>query len=87
MSTVNLKYGKTSIEIDLDGAKSIDTLVEKPMREIEDIEKEFRYSIEDGVIGALPLKDLIKSDDKVTVIISDLTRFWMRQDIIFPLKI
>lgn len=85
MSTVNLKYGKTSIEIDLDGAKSIDTLVEKPMREIEDIEKEFRYSIEDGVIGALPLKDLIKSDDKVTVIISDLTRFWMRQDIICSL--
>ena len=87
MSTVNLKYGKTSIEIDLDGAKSIDTLVEKPMREIEDIEKEFRYSIEDGVIGALPLKDLIKSDDKVTVIISDLTRFWMRQDIICRLLV
>lgn len=87
MSTVNLKYGKTSIEIDLDGAKSIDTLVEKPMREIEDIEKEFRYSIEDGVIGALPLKDLIKSNDKVTVIISDLTRFWMRQDIICSLLV
>lgn len=87
MSTVNLKYGKTSIEIDLDGAKSIDTLVEKPMREIDDIEKEFRYSIEDGVIGALPLKDLIKSDDKVTVIISDLTRFWMRQDIICSLLV
>ena len=87
MSTVNLKYGKTSIEIDVDGAKSIDTLVEKPMREIEDIEKEFRYSIEDGVIGALPLKDLIKSDDKVTVIISDLTRFWMRQDIICSLLV
>ena len=87
MSTVNLKYGKTSIEIDLDGAKSIDTLVEKPMREIEDIEKEFRYSIEDGVIGALPLKDLIKSDDKVTVIISHLTRFWMRQDIICSLLV
>ena len=87
MSTVNLKYGKTSIEIDLDGAKSIDTLVEKPMREIEDIEKEFRYSIEDGVIGVLPLKDLIKSDDKVTVIISDLTRFWMRQDIICSLLV
>ena len=71
----------------MDGAKSIDTLVEKPMREIEDIEKEFRYSIEDGVIGALPLKDLIKSDDKVTVIISDLTRFWMRQDIICSLLV
>lgn len=87
MSTVNLKYGKTSIEIDLDGAKSIDTLVEKPMREIDDIEKEFRYSIEDGVIGALPLKDLIKSDDKVTVIISDLTRFWMHQDVICSLLV
>ena len=57
------------------------------MREIEDIEKEFRYSIEDGVIGVLPLKDLIKSDDKVTVIISDLTRFWMRQDIICSLLV
>ncbi len=87
MSTVNLKYGKTSIEIALDGAKSIDTLVEKPMREIDDIEKEFRYSVEEGAIGTAPLKNLIKSDDKVTVIISDMTRFWMRQDIICGLLV
>ena len=84
---ISLKYGKTTVDISLDGAKSVTTLLENPMREIEDIQKEFRYCVEDGVIASKPLKELIAPADEVTVVISDLTRFWMRQDVICELLV
>ena len=59
MEKTELKYGKSKVEISFDGAKSVKTLLENPMREIEDIEKEFRYCVEDGVIGSKPLKEII----------------------------
>ena len=55
--------------------------------EIEDIEKEFRYCVEEGVIDSKPLKELITPDDPVTIVISDLTRFWMHQDVICGLLV
>ena len=45
MEKTELKYGKSKVEISFDGAKSVKTLLENPMREIEDIEKEFRYCV------------------------------------------
>ena len=41
METINLKYGKGSVEIPVKGAKSVEMLLENPMREISDIKKEF----------------------------------------------
>lgn len=87
MEKTELKYGKSKVEISFDGAKSVKTLLENPMREIEDIEKEFRYCVEDGVIGSKPLKEIISPADPVTIVISDLTRFWMRQDVICELLV
>lgn len=87
MEKIELKYGKSTVEIKFDGAKSVKTLLENPMREIEDIEKEFRYCVEDGVINSKPLKELIASDDPVTIVISDMTRFWMHQDVICELLV
>ncbi len=87
MENIKLKYGKEQINISIDGAKSVKTLLENPMREIEDIEKEFRYCVEEGVIGSKPLKELIAPDDPVTIVVSDMTRFWMRQDIICELLV
>jgi len=87
MEKINLKYGKGEAEICLNGAKSIQKLSENPMREITDIEKEFRYCIADGVIASKPLKELIEPYDRVTVVISDITRFWMRQDIVCELLV
>ena len=57
------------------------------MEEIKDIKKEFRYCVEDGAIGTKPLKELIASDDPVTIVISDMTRFWMHQDVICELLV
>ena len=41
----------------------------------------------DGVIGTKPLKELIAPTDPVTIVISDMTRFWMRQDVICELLV
>ena len=41
MENINLKYGKGSVEIPVKGAKSVEMLLENPMREISDIKKEF----------------------------------------------
>lgn len=87
MEQIKLKYGKSTVDISTEGAKSVKTLTENPMKEIEDIEKEFRYCITDGVIGGKQLKELVSDDDKITVIISDMTRLWMHQDVICKLLV
>jgi len=87
MEQIKLKYGKSTVDISTDGAKSVRTLTENPMREIEDIEKEIRYCVTEGVIGEKQLKELVSADDKITVIISDMTRFWMHQDVICKLLV
>lgn len=87
MENMELKYGKSTVNIQFDGAKSVKTLLENPMKEIEDIEKEFRYCVEGGVINSKPLKELIAPNDPVTIVISDMTRFWMHQDVICELLV
>lgn len=87
MEDIKLKYGKERISISIEGAKSVKTLLENPMREIEDIEKDFRHCIEEGAIDSKPLREIVKPDDPVTIVVSDLTRFWMRQDIICELLV
>lgn len=82
MNVVELKYGKENIKFNLDGAKSVEILNEKPMEEIKDLKEAFVKSITTEVINSKPLNEIIDKDDKVTIVISDLTRFWQRQDLI-----
>ena len=82
MNTVELKYGKGKISINLEGAKSVEILNEKPMDEIKDLKEAFIKGITTEVVNSKPLNEIIDKDDKVTIVISDLTRFWQRQDLI-----
>ena len=41
--------------------------------------------MEEGAIGSAPLRDCVSAEDEVTVIVSDLTRAWMHQELICPL--
>ena len=77
-----LKYGESKVHIDLSKSKSVTILNENPMEEISDIKTEFIKSITTDTINSKPLKELISKDDKITIIISDITRFCQRQDII-----
>lgn len=84
---VVLKYGEGSILLNLEGAKSVQTLCENPMKKLEDVEAEFLRGITTGVIGTKPLRELVGPEDPITILISDMTRFWMRQDILCTLLV
>lgn len=82
MNTVEMKYGKEKIRINLEGAKSVEILNEKSMDEIKNLKDAFIKGITTEVINSKPLNEIVDEDDKVTIVISDLTRFWQRQDLI-----
>ena len=82
MKNFSLKYGKSEVSFVLDGARSIQTLTENPMNTIEDIHAAFLKAVSTDVIESPALDQLVNTEDQITIVISDMTRFWMRQDII-----
>lgn len=83
--TAKMKYGTELVEIEVKGAKSVEELNPDPMPEIEDVAEAFRRCVEEEAIGSAPLKDRISTDDKVTIVVSDITRSWMHQGDILEL--
>lgn len=84
---MKMKYGKTEVEISVEGAKSVTTLYENEMPKIENIKEAFEKAITEDVIGTKPLNELIEADDKITIILSDITRAWMHQEVICELLV
>ncbi len=84
---VKLPYGSGEVEFDVKGAASVETILPNPMKEITDVEDAFIHSVEDEAIGGVTLKDAIKADDEVTIVVSDITRSWMHQERIVPLLV
>lgn len=82
METIRLGYGRSEIEIPVDGAKSVTWLQAKDMPKITDVKEAFKKAVLDEPVGSLSLNQLIGKHDPVTIVISDITRFWMRQDLI-----
>lgn len=78
---VELKYGKGTVTLYLSAAASVEVLRENPMPVIEDVNQALLDGLE-RPIGCAPLRELVAPGDKLTIILSDLTRFWMRQDIL-----
>ena len=65
--------------LDFSAAASVNYLYGSEMPVIPDLDEAFRHAVEEGCAGR-PLKARISPGDKVTIILSDITRFWMRQD-------
>lgn len=82
----SLKYGKREVTLDLSEADSVSYLYGNDMPTIEHISDAFHQAVEEKCIG-LPLKERIAADDHITIILSDITRFWMRQDKICELLV
>ena len=74
-----LRYGKGTVTVDLSGAGNVSWIYGNEMPAIEDLPETFRRSVEEDCVGA-PLKQRLESGDRVTIVLSDITRFWMRQD-------
>lgn len=82
---ISLKYGEGEVPLALSGAASVDFLTEKLAPVIDDLPEAFLKAVTTECVDSPALKEVIRPGDKVTVVISDLTRFWMRQDKICPL--
>ena len=87
MSERDLRYGESGVRLNMSGAKSTEILMGRESSPVIDLDRAFRLAMEDGLIASEPLKRLLSPEDEVTVIISDITRFWMRQDKICPLLV
>ena len=85
-SSVELKYGRGTVSLDLSGAESVSFLHGNDMPAIDDLPAAFRRAVEEDCAGA-PLKARIRPGDPITIILSDITRFWMRQDRICELLV
>jgi nickel-dependent lactate racemase len=87
MDRISLGYGETAVEIGFDGARSVRILQGESIPASEDFASVFLKAIGPECIASKPLRELISAEDKVTVVISDITRFWMRQDRVCALLI
>ncbi|HIQ81701.1 MAG TPA: nickel-dependent lactate racemase [Candidatus Pullichristensenella stercorigallinarum] len=81
-----LRYGKGEVELDLSQAASVSWLYGNEMPSISDLSEAFRRAVEEDCEGA-PLRARLSTGDKITIILSDITRFWMRQDKICELLV
>ena len=82
---VSLRYGDGDVTLSLAGAASINLLQERVAPVIKDVKTAFLHAITDRCVDSPPLYEVIHPGDKITVVVSDITRYWMRQDIICPL--
>ena len=84
---ITLKYGSETKNVTICGAASIETILPRQMSEIDDLRLAFLDAGTDGAIDRLPLREMVSSSDLVTIVVSDITRSWMRQDLIMPMLV
>lgn len=87
MEPISLRYGDCTIPFQPTGARSVQLLLEKENPEIENLEEAFLKAVTTDCIDSPPLRELVSSQDEITIVISDITRFWMRQDRICSLLV
>lgn len=82
MNTAAFLYGNEKVEISLGGAAEVQVLAGSPPPDIENLQQALVQGLETGMVGSPPLRRLVAPADTITIIISDLTRLWMRQDLV-----
>ncbi len=82
MHNISLKYGKDIVNFNIENAKSVTTLEAKQTPAIEDLKAYLYNEVENETINSAALSSLVEKDDKVTIVISDMTRLWSRQDLV-----
>ena len=83
MKKYSFKYGSGSVEFSLPEGENIQELHGNVTEPIQDIPLALKESLEHP-IEQQPLKEFLHPQDEVTLIISDMSRFWMRQDLVIP---
>ena len=80
MGSYKFKYGNSELESYIDDNRIINILVPSKTTPLDDLRGEV-HKVLDVPTGALPLKDIIKPEEKVVIIVSDITRLWIKTDL------
>jgi nickel-dependent lactate racemase len=80
MNSYPFGYGMKTVELDFTGAGSVRVLQGESLPPVCDFKEQFLNAVGPEAIASPPLWKLIAPEDQVTIVISDITRFWMRQD-------
>ena len=83
MKTYNFKYGHGSVSLSLNEEDILAELHGTETPPISDIRSALFASLEQPIDSA-PLRQRVRPGDRVALVISDMTRFWMRQDLVIP---
>lgn len=85
MKKFKLAYGSGYVDVEVDEKDIIGELKGNTVPPIEeDCIKSALYASLDNPIGSRPLKEAVKGLENIVLVVSDMTRFWMRQDRIIP---
>ncbi len=82
MQEVTMKYGNSEISFPIDNAKSITYINPIKAASIENLHNTFLDEVENNTVASPALSKLVEEDDKITIVVSDITRLWSRQDLV-----
>ena len=83
MKKYSFAYGSGTVTIPLDESQVQSVLFGNDIPAVPDIRSAVRSSL-DKPVDREPLRNCVKPGDKVALVISDMSRFWMRQDRVVP---
>ena len=83
MKYYSFAYGGGSVSIPLDERQVSAVLTGNEIPAVADIRSALRESL-DAPIDRAPLRACVRPGDRVALIVSDMSRFWMRQDLVVP---
>jgi nickel-dependent lactate racemase len=80
----SLKYGKQEATFDIPEQALLYELTGWNRPACDDLLEAYRYAL-DHPIDAPPLREIVKPNDRVVIIVSDITRAWQRNDLTSPI--
>ena len=83
MKEYSFAYGGGSVTIPLEESNVTAVLYGNDVPALEDIRAAVRKSLDEPIKHA-PLRECVKPGNTVALIVSDMSRFWMRQDLVVP---
>ena len=83
MKEYTFAYGSGTVNIPLEEDQVTAVLGGNNIPPLPDIRAAVRESLE-APIGCAPLRACVTPGDTVALVVSDMSRFWMRQDLVIP---
>ncbi len=83
MKNYSFPYGDGTVELPLDEKTVLGELHGNAVAPLSDLRAALRASL-DAPIDSAPLCERARGGDTVALVVSDMTRFWMRQDLVIP---